>query len=507
MQIGTQDYPFIHDVAYPLPIDIDRIYPDDIDVDASSFSAGWTDMNGGAPDILSLFDGNRNTGIKNVTSNNPKWFIVIFKKVLVTNSCGFYAYGGGTFSNGKLEMITGNDIFTTLVDDSAVATKFTTRTLQLPVTAGFSGIRVSCSTADAVTFSGCILLKMLGTVSRLQATNPSGIVTNIGATEGSSLKCALHDDLGFVGLNTPQNELRTMEPVRLVGAGFDGSTIDSNFWLSGATGTGASIAQVNAEVVLTSGTANAAAVYLYSVRRARYVSGTSLRYRSAKQVSLGVTNNRRRWGVGYGASMPTITDGAFFQIDGTEFSVNTMKGGVVTKVTSFNGYYGTTYTLTTNVTAFEIYWTNSKVWFVINGILLHLVTASSATWAATMSFHVFATSLNSGDITPSQTLKTRSSTIFRMGKYETQPIYYHLSGNAATHVLKLGAGILHKIIYNNTSGTSITIVDNVTGVTPVVGIITTASGALGVWNYGIAFNTGLILVTVGNGLDATIVYE
>lgn len=507
MQIGTQDYPFIHDVAYPLPIDIDRIYPDDINVAACSFSAGWTSMSGGAPDILSLFDGNRLTGIKNETTNNPKWFIVEFKKVLISNTAGFYAYGGGTFSNGKLEIITGNDIFTTLVDDSAVSTKYTSRTLQMPVTAGYSGIRVSCYTADAVTVSGTILLKMIGTVSRIQATNPSGVVTNIGATEGSSLKVALHDDLGFVGLNTPQNEIRTMEPVRLVGAGFEGSTIDTNFWLSGATGTGATVAQANAEAVLTSGTANAATCYLYSARRARYVSGTSLRYRSAKQVSLGVANNKRRWGVGYGATMPTITDGAYFQIDGTEFSVATMKGGVETKVTSFNGFYGASYTPTANVAAYEIYWTNSKVWFVVNSVLLHTVTASTTTWAGTMSFHVFATSLNSGDITPSQTLKTRSSTIFRMGKYETQPIYYHLSGNAATHVLKLGAGVLHKIVYNNTSGTNITIVDNITGTTPVVGVITTASGALGVWNYGIAFNTGLILITTGNGLDATIVYE
>jgi hypothetical protein len=40
-----------------------------------------------------------------------------------------------------------------------------------------------------------------------------------------------------------------------------------------------------------------------------------------------------------------------------------------------------------------------------------------------------------------------------------------------------------------------------------MGIITTATAALGVWHYGIPFNTGLIIITTGNGLDATIVYE
>lgn len=73
--------------------------------------------------------------------------------------------------------------------------------------------------------------------------------------------------------------------------------------------------------------------------------------------------------------------------------------------------------------------------------------------------------------------------------------------------MKLGSGILHKIIYNNTSGTDLTVVDNVTGTTPVVGVITTTSACLGVWDYYIPFNSGLILITTGNGLDATIIYE
>lgn len=111
-----------------------------------------------------------------------------------------------------------------------------------------------------------------------------------------------------------------------------------------------------------------------------------------------------------------------------------------------------------------------------------------------------------GEVT-SSTLAVRVASIFRLGKMETQPHYYHIAGDAATHTLKLGAGILHKIVYNNTTGTSLTIVDNVTGTSPVIGIITTASAALGDWDYGVPFNTGLILITAGNGLDATVVYE
>lgn len=204
--------------------------------------------------------------------------------------------------------------------------------------------------------------------------------------------------------------------------------------------------------------------------------------------------------------MPTITDGAWFQLDGTEFSVNTCKGGSATKVTTFNGYLGQ-YVPTLYATTYEIYWTNSTVWYMVGGVLLHKMSAITTTWANTMAMHIFADSLNSSVLGASVTNSIRTASIYRLGKYSTQPIYYHISGDAATHVLKLSSGVLHKIIFNNTSGTNITIVDNVTGATPVIGIITTSLSAPGTWDFDLAFNTGLILITTGNSLDATVVYE
>jgi len=97
--------------------------------------------------------------------------------------------------------------------------------------------------------------------------------------------------------------------------------------------------------------------------------------------------------------------------------------------------------------------------------------------------------------------------ITRQGELITNPTYYHISGNAATHILKRGAGTLQKIIFNNTLGTSITIYDNTAASGTVIGIITTTTAAVGVWEYNAPFSTGLTLVTVGNNLDATIVYE
>jgi hypothetical protein len=315
------------------------------------------------------------------------------------------------------------------------------------------------------------------------------------------------DAYGFKAEHTPMGEIRTVTPARLIGTNFEGTTIDAKFWTTNATGTAATIAQANAQLLLTSGTSSGAAVTMYSVRRSRYVSGVGVRYRAVIQASAGIANNKRRWGIGYGASLPTITDGAWFQFDGTEFAIVTCKGTTEAKVTSFNGQLGATYTPGTSVKTFEIYWTNSKVYFVIGDVVLHMISASTATWANTMNFHIFADSLNADTIAASETLAIRVASIHRLGLMETQPIYYHITGAAATHTLKLGPGILHKIIYNNTTGTSITIIDNVTGSTPVIGVITTATAALGSWDYSLPFNTGLMLTTVGDNLDATIVYE
>lgn len=311
----------------------------------------------------------------------------------------------------------------------------------------------------------------------------------------------ISDQYGFVVECTPMDELRTVIPIRLVGATFVGTTLDTNFWTSAILNS-ASIAQANNQVVLTSGTNTAGSITLTSTRTARYTGGSANRYRAQIQLSnTGTASNSRKWGV-----RNSTTDGAYFELDGTTMYIVTLKTGAATRVASTSWNESTTVPTLTSINSYEIYWTNSKVYFVIAGVLMHTVSASTATWSDTTNFQVFAQNVNAGSST-SVTISIRVNTIYRLGNLETNPVYYHLSGNAATHTLKLGPGILHKIIFNNTGGTDITIVDNVTGTTPVIGIITTTTAAIGEWDYSIPFNTGLILITIGNGLDATVVYE
>jgi len=482
----------------PFSMNGDSIYSNDINIENST-KVGWTG------EVTSLFD-TLSTELYNDTITTPKVLYIAFNRTLYTNAIGIGCSTGKTFSNTKLEFIGSDLTVRATSDDSSNSIVYGTKLYSFAPVACI-GIKFSFYTATTVGITNITIQKETSVSARIRALKPNNVITDIGATMGGNMKVALSDDYDFGIENTPMGEMRVVEPVRLVGAGFEGNTIDGKFWATGASGTAATIVQGGGQVVLTSGTSNGALVYGYTVRRARYVSGSAIRYRAVGQVSdTGVANNKRRWGVGWGASMPTITDGAWFQLDGTEFSVVTCKGGVETKVTTFNGYLGQ-YVPTTNAVTCEIYWTNSKVWFTVGGYVLHIVTAATTTWSNTLSLHSFTDSLNSAAIGASVTISVRTASIYRLGKFETQPIYYHLSGNAATHVLKLGAGILHKIIYNNTSGTDITIVDNITGTTPVMGIITTTSACLGVWDYNIPFNTGLILITTGNSLDATIVYE
>jgi len=121
-------------VQNPLPTDGDAIYTKDVWVDESVF----TDWSG---NITDLFD-NLHTQNVNVTSTNPKTIIIHFNRTVVSNAIGFGNTGTGDFSNVKIEIRNSGGVDTTVIDESAVNTKYTTRTFQLPITAGFNALKI-----------------------------------------------------------------------------------------------------------------------------------------------------------------------------------------------------------------------------------------------------------------------------------------------------------------------------------------------------------------------------
>ncbi len=325
---------------------------------------------------------------------------------------------------------------------------------------------------------------------------------------------SIQDLYGFEVKNTPIGEMRVVTPMRLVGANFEGTTLDSNFWSNTVANNG-TITQANAQVTIATNTTSAnGSAKLYSVRRGRYVSGSAMMFRAVCKVTAGATNNKRRWGVAYGATMPTISDGAYFELDGSVFSVVLNKGGSEDRVSSgsFNGKMGTTYehTLITAKT-YEIYWTNSKVYFVINGELLHTFTASTDTWADTMNFHIYMDSVNSNNAQTNNVIYCRVASIKRLGSLITQPISKYQSGTVTALVCKYGAGNLHELIISAiVNNSAITLYDNTTN----SGTVIWASGAMGATTQpytidfkGLPFYNGLTINIATANCNVVAIYE
>ena len=214
-----------------------------------------------------------------------------------------------------------------------------------------------------------------------------------------------------------------------------------------------------------------------------------------------------RVGVGWGATMPTITDGAYFKIVGSTISACTMANTSEVPVASgsFNGTYSAP-TLTNNNT-FEILYTLGKVYFLINNIIVHTATFATTHWTSnTTNFYIVADVRNTGNSAAVKYI-FRMMNITRLGKMLTMPQYKYITG-AATTVCKLGGGILHKIIVNQ-AGTLCTIYDQTSGAVPIMGILDTnkTTGTIGSVDYECPFFNGLTLVTTGAGTDLTVVYE
>lgn len=313
-------------------------------------------------------------------------------------------------------------------------------------------------------------------------------------------KTQLKDQYGFVSELTPMDEVRAVSPIRLVGSTFVGTTVDPNFWTAAQTGTGAGTSQANGQIVVTSGTSSTGTASLQSVARARYTGGSANRFRA--QIQLGDTgnaNNIRQWGIFDG------TDGACFELNGTTVNIVTWKTGSPTRVASASWNGSTTVPTLTNVNTYEIYITNAKVYFIIAGVLVHTVSATSATWADTMNLPVRITSTNSAGST-AYTITVRVATIYRLGELSTSPRYNHIT-TATTTILKYGAGMLHNIVLNNPTNNAITVYDNSAASGTVIAIINPGASATPfALDYHVPFGTGLTIVTAGTP-DLTVIFE
>jgi hypothetical protein len=317
------------------------------------------------------------------------------------------------------------------------------------------------------------------------------------------------DNYSFSVENTATGEMRTVVPYRLIGSSFSGSTLDSNYWVSGS-GTG-SISVSSAQMTLSTGSSTNGGINVQSLRTARYVGGASLRTRIVMRLpDTGTNLNVRRWG------SFNLSDGAFFELSGSSLSVVTRKTGVDTPVlnNNFNGQLGAAISVPTTVQTWEIYWTNSKVWFILNDEILHVLSASSTTWSDTMSHPLRFENNNNASASNVVAMNVRTATTYRLGNALTQPTSSYTSGTNAGKLLKVGGGNLVSAIIGSQATTSVvTLYDGINTSGSVIFSYTYTQGAqannqpFNLDFKGLPFFTGLFLVIGTANSNVLVIYE
>lgn len=296
---------------------------------------------------------------------------------------------------------------------------------------------------------------------------------------------------------SPVGGLHVSEDIRLVGSSFAYSSIDANVWTTSLSAGGTVTQGLGEATVATNTTANGSAA-IFSNKIARYVSGSPNFYHGVIRTSdVGTANNTRRWGAF------TPTDGCFFQLSGTVFSLVLRKNSVDTVITSFNG---SSFTYDTNVHTYDIHFTPTDVYFVVDDILVHKHHASTATWSGTLHLPVRIENTNAGGSTTSVSLFVRLSNVSRYSSTIPRPSFVRVF-QAGTHLLKASPGSLRRFVIC-TPGTSstFTVYDSLTASGTVIAQINTA-GAPNSLAFDLDFSIGLTVVASSTPGDCTIVFD
>ena len=210
----------------------------------------------------------------------------------------------------------------------------------------------------------------------------------------------------------------------------------------------------------------------------------------------------------------TLTDGFFFQLSGTTFSVVTAIGGTLTTTNSgsFNGDVGTIYVPNTNMQEWEIYYNSISVWFTINGVMLHKIENNQTPLSNTLSLHPFVRNGNLGGGTTNVGMYLRSCTIKQLGPLETERNFkYQATG--ATTICKYGAGRLYKVIFGDPMlAQVVTLYDGLSVAAPRIATLTNVLQANNLYrahtvvDFGCPFHNGLTMVT-STTAPVTLIYE
>ena len=360
-----------------------------------------------------------------------------------------------------------------------------------PLLSANIAVTVSPVISSSSTVVGTVSATVLNPVTSLSATvlNPVFEITN---------------SYGNMVDITPSGEMRTADTYRLCGGIFSShsTVVDHNFWISSMTGS-ASATALDSELVLYTGVSANSTGLVESVSLGRYIGAICNYMRAVVRIpDGGTTNNIRLWGCN------GSTSGIFFALSGTTMNIGYKKSGVETFIPIGSWNVNNTPFVVTQNRRYEIYYLNSKFWFLVDGVLKHILQSTTTPLTNTVHFRTYLENRNINGATTDVVLNCPVITINRLGPANTSPKYLNISG-AGTTTVKYSPGRFHRVTINGagTSNSSITIYDSVSAGGTIFATIDTAKALAPIaLEYGVDFINGLTIV-VANTVNATIVYE
>lgn len=262
------------------------------------------------------------------------------------------------------------------------------------------------------------------------------------------------DEIG----STMLDQLMVAEPHRLSGGVFNGTTPDTNFYIATTTANGTTTIS-NSLLDLATTADSGSSAKLHSGSLARYVGANMNAFRSITRLGdIGAVGNTRQWGVINGSGrdvFSSFTDGFYFQLSTTTFSICSLTVGVQSCVSSgsFNGEV-TTWIPDINFHTYEILYTNKRIDFYIDKVYVHGFTQTTSVIAATRHFKPFSSNVNTG-VGSVTHLYNQVITISRYGSAVTQAKTVFQAGTTAGILAKNGPGAIHKLIIANVTVNSV----------------------------------------------------
>jgi len=311
--------------------------------------------------------------------------------------------------------------------------------------------------------------------------------------------------------STMIDQLMAATPIRLCGGVFNGSVPDSNFYEYSITANATGSITGNT-LALTTTTGSGSSIFAGTRSLARYMGASINSFRTVDRFGdTGTANNVRQFGVYNGL---TYTDGFFFRLSNTTFSIvsRTASSDTVVNSGSFNGTVAS-WTVDTNFHTFEILYTNKVIEFYIDDVRIHSITETNVGICNTRHFKAFGSNVNTG-VGSICNLYCQVISISRHGTATSQAKTYLQEGTTAGVQLKVGPGAIHLMCLSGVSANSVvTLYDG------------TSASDRKIWTSGVMlqksdpfflsldstggtpFDFGLFLVVSGAASNAFIKYE